>query len=66
MQKFKVAIARFPANGWEHTSCVEWLIKTVVEMKKDERISHVISIKPGGATPIPMLRNKSVVDATCS
>ncbi len=66
MQKFKVAIARFPANGWEHTACVEWLIKTVVEMKKDERISDVLSIKPGGATPITMLRNKAVVDAKAS
>ncbi len=63
MQKFKVAISRFPANDWEAKECVEWLIHTVVAMKKDERIEEVISIVPGGQTPITMLRNKAVVDA---
>ncbi len=66
MQKFKVAIARFPASGWEHTACVEWLMHIVVQLKKDPRISDVLSIKPGGHTPITMLRNKAVVDAKAS
>lgn len=60
--KFKVAIARFPNYGWECQECTDFLVRTTRAMDKDPRIEKVIPLRATG-TPIPMMRNKAVLDA---
>ncbi len=62
MNQYKVAVARFPGSGSERMEAVGWLITTICEMKKDERISDVVSLVYAD-TPITMTRNRAVLDA---
>jgi hypothetical protein len=62
MKKFKVAICRFPGTGWERHECVDFLVRTMRQIDKDERIESIFPIRLS-TTPITMARNKAIVDA---
>lgn len=62
MAKFNVAIARFPYGGFEYTKFVDWLVKTVIQIKGDKRIDEVIPLVEND-TPITMTRNAACLKA---
>jgi hypothetical protein len=62
MPKYNVAVARFPYGGFEHTRCVDWLVKTVLKLKADKRVGDVIPIVEND-TPITMTRNAACLKA---
>lgn len=53
----KVLIARFPFGNQECPDSVDWLVKTVLEMKADPRIGEVLHMRVDD-TPITMGRNR--------
>ena len=59
MDRYKIVVCRFPGNYQEHPASVNWVIKTLLQMKDDPRIESVepISIVD---TPITMSRNRAV------
>lgn len=59
-RKYKLAICRFPGDGWEKQECTTWLMRTLVEMKNDPRIDG-ISDQVYCDTPITMTRNRAVL-----
>lgn len=62
MNKYKIALCRFPGSGWEHSGLATWLMTTFHEMKQDARVEAVLSIVKSD-TPITMTRNATVKDA---
>lgn len=62
MNKYTVAVARFPGSGSERMECVAWLIRTVRALDGDGRIGRVVSLCYSD-TPVTMLRNRAVQDA---
>lgn len=59
MPKYNIAIARFPYKKEEASTVTEWLISTVLEMRRDERVAEIARITLDD-TPITMTRNKSI------
>lgn len=57
--KVDVMIARFPYGGSEDSDVTDWLAKTVIGMKKDQRIGEIYNVKFND-TPITMTRNLAV------
>lgn len=62
MNKYKIALCRFPGSGWERAELTTWLMQTFHKMKQDERIEGVLSIVKSD-TPITMTRNAAVKEA---
>ncbi len=62
MNKYKIAFAQFPGGGSSRMETNAWVVKTVREMDKDERIEKVVSLTYND-TPITMLRNRAVQEA---
>jgi hypothetical protein len=61
--KFKVGIARFPGSGSERHECTDFLVRTARAIDKDPRIEKIVPVPVRVDTPVPMLRNKAVLDA---
>jgi hypothetical protein len=53
----KLLIARFPYGGVENTKGVDWLVKSVIELKSDKRIDAELMRLSVNDTPITMTRN---------
>jgi len=62
MPKFNIAIARFPYKKEENSTVADWLVSTVLDMKRDDRIGNIARIILDD-TPITMTRNKAVENA---
>lgn len=58
MARFSVLIARFPYGGGEYRKATNWLVETVLKIKKDRRVSEVFHFDEDD-TPITMLRNRA-------
>lgn len=59
---FTVMIARFPGNRQEDPDSSGWVMQTLLQITKDERIDEVLPWKMCD-TPITMVRNTCVLDA---
>lgn len=59
---YRVAVCRFPGNNSEHPASSGWVMKTLLEMSKDERISEIIPLRASD-TPVDMVRNLMVKTA---
>lgn len=58
MPKYNILIARFPYHGDEQATTTDWLVETVLKMKKDPRIGDVQHVKIDD-TPVTMSRNRA-------
>lgn len=56
---YKVMVARFPGNLSEMPTSSGWVMKTALEMARDERISEIVPYWESD-TPITMVRNRAV------
>lgn len=66
-RKVNVFIATYPYGGnggfqSEHPDIRKWMVRTITKAEKDPRIGHLMC-RDYADTPIPMTRNKSVLDA---
>jgi hypothetical protein len=62
VRSYKVAFAQFPGNGISRMETNAWVVQTVRNMDHDLFVSAVVSLTYAD-TPIPMLRNRAVLDA---
>lgn len=65
--KLNLAILRYPYGGTGSTSSevpdiADWLIETIIQMREDPRIGHISQWRKSD-TPIPMVRNESILHA---
>ncbi len=61
-QPYTIGFAQFPGSGSSRKETNAWVVRTVRAMDKDPRIKKVESLTYEN-TPIPMLRNLSVLEA---
>jgi hypothetical protein len=59
MPKFSVMLARFPGGRIECPESVDWIVETVLKIKKNPDISDLVPFRSGD-TPADMNRNKAV------
>lgn len=67
-RKLKIGFARFPyaGNGGteaEHPAIADWLVATVLKIVKDDRCEKDIYRFRRADTPIPMVRNRALLEA---
>lgn len=60
--KYSVMVARFPYLNQECPDTTDWLIRTVLKMKQDERIGEVLHVRKDD-TPVTMTRNAVCLSA---
>lgn len=70
MPQFSILVASFPGDGRTEQGVADWLVETFLAMRDDATVGRVSPWHPHhqgrripGDTPIPMLRNKCLIEA---